>query len=191
MAHDFAKKRPSERGSKRSSKKKSTSSSLSSSSHWSWFFSGLTLGLLCAISTYFVVLKPTALQLPISNMDIIPATPQEIEPETGFGFYELLAESEVQVDVIPVAIVSNTAEEKEDPINYLLQAGSFQLHQDAQNRLAKVILLNMDASIVPGIVSGKTWHRVQVGPFSGRGSAENARDVLSSNNIDTIVLQMR
>ena len=51
--------------------------------------------------------------------------------------------------------------------------------------------MNLDANVVPGIVAGKTWHRVQVGPFAGRRAAEEARDVLSSSNIDTIVLKLR
>ena len=76
-------------------------------------------------------------------------------------------------------------------MRYLLQAGSFQDREDAENRRVKILLLNMDASVVPGVVSGRTWYRVQVGPFNGRNLADAARDALSENNIDSIPLQLR
>jgi cell division protein FtsN len=49
----------------------------------------------------------------------------------------------------------------------------------------------MNASVVPGMVSGRTYHRVQVGPFASRRNAEEARDQLSANNIDSIPLVIR
>ncbi len=75
--------------------------------------------------------------------------------------------------------------------NYLLQAGSFQDRQEAEERRAKITLMNMGTEIVPGVVAGRTWYRVQVGPFAGRDSAEDARKELSANNIDSIPLLMR
>jgi cell division protein FtsN len=76
-------------------------------------------------------------------------------------------------------------------LNYLLQAGSFQERKEADDRRAKITLLNMSADIVPGVVAGRTWYRVQVGPFAGRPPAEEARKTLSANNIDSILLLMR
>jgi cell division protein FtsN len=51
--------------------------------------------------------------------------------------------------------------------------------------------MNMSAEIVPGVVAGRTWYRVQVGPFAGRDNAEAARKKLSASNIDSIPLLMR
>ncbi|MDR2213309.1 MAG: SPOR domain-containing protein [Pseudomonadales bacterium] len=78
-----------------------------------------------------------------------------------------------------------------DTRQYLLQAGSFQNRQDAESRRARILLLNLNASVVPGVVSGRTWQRVQVGPFNGRQSAEAARTLLAENNIDSIPLIVR
>lgn len=74
---------------------------------------------------------------------------------------------------------------------YLLQAGSFQNRQDAENQRARIMLLNINANVVPGVVSGRTFHRVQVGPFADRRGTEEAREALSVNNIDSILLQIR
>ncbi|HTQ99416.1 MAG TPA: SPOR domain-containing protein [Candidatus Acidoferrum sp.] len=84
-----------------------------------------------------------------------------------------------------------TATSAEAAQNYLLQAGSFQDKQEADERRAKITLLNMPAEIVPGVVSGRTWYRVQVGPFAGRSNTDEARKQLSANNIDSIPLLMR
>jgi len=78
-----------------------------------------------------------------------------------------------------------------DMREYLLQAGSFQDQSDAESRRAKIILLNMNANVVPGVVAGRKWMRVQVGPFNGRLAAESARAILSENNIDSIPLIVR
>ena len=49
----------------------------------------------------------------------------------------------------------------------------------------------MNATIAPGVVSGRTWHRVQVGPFNGRAAVDAARDLLTENNIESYLLLMR
>jgi cell division protein FtsN len=89
------------------------------------------------------------------------------------------------------AAIASAMDSAVDSANYLLQAGSFQERNDAETRRANIILLNMPASVVPGVVSGKTWYRVQVGPFTGRQAAEEARATLALNNIDSIPLRMR
>ena len=73
---------------------------------------------------------------------------------------------------------------------YLLQAGSFQNADDAERQRARIILLNMSASVAEGIVGGRTHYRVQVGPFAGRQSAEAARNLLSGNDIESIFLKV-
>jgi hypothetical protein len=91
----------------------------------------------------------------------------------------------------PAAATPAAAPASADARQYLLQAGSFQDRQDAESRRAKIILLNLNANVVPGVVAGRTWQRVQVGPFNGRQSAEQARALLSENNIESIPLIVR
>lgn len=126
-------------------------------------------------------------------------------PTINFGFYDELANAEVEVSAPPPPKADTSGnvqgrpaveqiaavQANEDAVKYLLQAGSFQNRQDAENHRVKILLLNMEANIVPGIVSGRTWYRVLAGPFNGRSSAETAQAVLSESNIDSIRLLSR
>lgn len=89
----------------------------------------------------------------------------------------------------PTTQVATASTEKQS--NYLLQVGSFQNRKDAESHRARVIMLNMDADIVAAVVSGRTVQRVLVGPYGSRASAEEARELLSENGIDSIPLLMR
>lgn len=198
MAQDFAKRRaPSKSKSKKPGSRKTsraaTRAKEKSESGWSWFFTGLCTGLFLAFIVYLAVLRPeVSSNGPGLAIDTGPVSAEE-QNDNGrgnFDFYSYLPNAEVQVDVVPVEMTREEIREA-DTTQYLLQAGSFQNKEDAEGRRASILLLNMDANVAPGVVAGKTWHRVQVGPFTGRKAAEEARDALSSNNIDTIVLRVR
>lgn len=188
MARDYAKKKatdnraPRRGGAARGNQPRETG--------WSWFFSGLFSGLFIAFIVYLALDRPTMSTSPADPEDAMAAEQSEDDRE-GFDFYQYLPTAEVQVDVVPVDDVSRSDETEDDSQQYLLQAGSFQDQQEAEGRRANIILLNLDARVVPGMVAGNSWHRVQVGPFTGREAAEEARQILSSNNIDTIVLKLR
>lgn len=189
MAQDFAKKRSS---SQKSGSRKNTRGVTRAVEHresgWSWFFSGLFCGLFIAFISYLALNPGETATAPAQAGAEDQAS--EESSRGSFDFYGYLPEAVVEVDVVPVEVTREQAR-LEDTDQYLLQAGSFQNRQDAEGRRANVILLNLDATVTPGIVAGKTWHRVQVGPFTGRHAAEEARNILSSNNIDTIVLRLQ
>lgn len=205
MAQDFAKQRNQDSARRRPARAATRTPREPEKTHWSWFFSGLMAGVIVAIAAYLGFMK-----LDAEVAEVAQATPAGAEspaelPTFRFGFYEELARAEVEVDAAPadgteppaatpatVAEASPAAAPTEAAqFSYLLQAGSFQNRQDADNQRARIILLNMNASVVPGVVSGRTYHRVQVGPFANRGNAEDARDQLSANNIDSIHLVIR
>ncbi|MDT8397556.1 MAG: SPOR domain-containing protein [Pseudomonadales bacterium] len=197
MSQDFAKQRPVQNRSV--ARNTRVGSATTAGGHWSWFFTGLLAGVFLTFIAYLGVVKHSSddpAQSASAGNSQVSETGNPLKPE--FQFYDYLPEAQVLVDVVPVPLTPaqarTTASAQTDineGVNYLLQAGSFQDRNDAENRRARIILLNLQANVVPGVVSGKTWHRVQVGPFTGRNSAEAARDILSSNNIDTIVLRMR
>lgn len=188
MARDYAKKKGTDnRASRRGAAARGNQPR---ETGWSWFFSGLFSGLFIAFIAYLALDRPSLAPSAADTEDGVAAEQSE-EGREGFDFYQYLPTAEVQVDVVPVDDVGRNAEPEDDNQQYLLQAGSFQDQQDAEGRRANIILLNLDARVVPGMVAGNTWHRVQVGPFSGRQAAEEARQILSSNNIDTIVLKLR
>jgi hypothetical protein len=190
MPQDFAKQRNAVNGKKPSPRKTcraATRVQSSSDGHWSWFLTGLMAGLFAAFILYLGFVRPSETSATTSAV----AADTQIAPGTSrgdFGFYEYLPSAEVQVDVVQV---EERATPAEDTTNFLLQAGSFQDRQDAESRRVAVLLLNFEASVVPGVVGGKTWHRVQVGPFVGRQAADDARNALSESNIDTLVLVLR
>jgi len=202
MAQDFAKQRPPQPQAARKSGKPG-SRPQHKGSHWAWFVSGIIAGVVLTGSSYIGFLRyqtanPTALDA--NNSAQVPVQ----LPDFDFGFYDGLANAEVAVSVPqdpvtasdqPATAATPAAQAapatKQATINYLLQAGSFQDKQEADERRAKITLMNMGAEIAPGVVNGRTWYRVQVGPFTGRDNAEEARKQLSANNIDSIPLLMR
>jgi cell division protein FtsN len=200
MAQDFAKQRqvapPNRRNTVRAA---SRTAPESSRSHWNWFFSGIFCGFLVVGIGYLGIIK---LDNELNQaVQIANTTDTPNRPTFDFGFYGELANAEINVPVpqsTPSAgnVQGRSTSETQAAITtqsvqlpqYMLQAGSFQDRQDAENRRAKLILLNMNASIAPGVVSGRTWHRVNVGPFMGKNAQESARELLSENNIDSIPL---
>jgi cell division protein FtsN len=208
MAQDFAKQ-----GKPQVEKRKSTRSATrvvvkEQRNYWSWYFSGLLSGIILAIIVYLGILR-----VETRNAEIAQAQPGETVdtelPAFNFGFYENLANAEISVARPPPnaetastrtapAVVSPPepsasapAQAETKQVSYLLQAGSFQNREDAESRRAEIMLQGMTVNIVPGVVSGRNLFRVQVGPLEGRQSAESARDVLSSLNIDSILLVVR
>lgn len=209
MAQDYAKQRNPDAQRRRPVRAATRTAPSQPGTHWSWFFSGLMAGVIVAIAGYLGVVKLEADAAENAQLAQGSDNPAEL-PTFMFDFYNDLANAEVAVATpppvpeagaeVPAATTSPAANiaspapvlaVAETTNNYLLQAGSFQNRQDAENQRARIMLLNMNASVVPGVVSGRTFHRVQVGPFAGRPSTEAARDLLSENNIDSILLQIR
>ena len=201
MAQDFAKQRPPQQQAAR----KPAKGKASSSSRWSWFFSGVFVGVALVAGGYFGFLQYQSLQ-PVTTEGASGSQASPELPAFEFDFYRELATADVPINVpddgsaaptaatatpAPQSAPATTAAAAEPVINFLLQAGSFQNRQEADERRAKITLMNMSAEIVPGVVAGRTWYRVQVGPFAGRPAAEEARKQLSANNIDSLPLLMR
>jgi cell division protein FtsN len=179
--------------------------------YWSWYFSGLLSGIILAIIGYLGLLRIETQDAETAQAQTGEAAATEL-PAFDFGFYENLANAEINVtrpapstastEITPAAATSptstsSTAAEptpalpEANQVSYLLQAGSFQNREDAENRRAEIMLQGMTVNIVPGVVSGRNLFRVQVGPLKNRQTAESARDVLSTLNIDSILLVVR
>ena len=75
---------------------------------------------------------------------------------------------------------------------YVLQAGSFKNAADADSVRARLLLLNLQASIEK-VTTGnnETWHRVLIGPFADKSASGKARAILTQNGIDSIQLKRR
>jgi len=189
MAQDFAKSRksPAKAGNKKAPRA-ATRNPAGNDSHWSWFFSGLLSGLLLCVIGYYAI-NHLRTNSPITE-NAAARAPAEESTETQLDFYEYLPQAVVEVNVVPVEVANNTSQEESNPVTYLLQAGSFLDPNDAEELRARLILLNMDVRIQPTPISGRTWYRVQAGPFIGRRSVESAQNTLRENNIDPIRLRI-
>jgi cell division protein FtsN len=205
MAHDFAKQRSSPDGKR---KRSASRPAQPGNASWSWFFSGLMTGIIVSIAAYLAVLKLEERVAEDALVAQVGTSPAD-EPTFTYGFYDRLTNAEVPVTAptpqgaeattaasnapapaaataAPATQAIATAEERS--ARYLLQAGSFENKAGAESRRTSIILLNMNANVVEGVVGGRTLYSVQVGPFAGRQSAEDARGILSSNNIESIRL---
>ncbi len=207
MAQDFAKQRNTPDAGKQR-KRAVSKGPQPGTANWSWFFSGLMTGVIVSIAAYLGVLKLGEGAVEGAQSAQAGANPED---QPTYNFYEVLTNAEVEVNTPPsveaeaqaaasgttpdpltvsaappatAPVVAMAAEER--PTLYLLQAGSFQNQEDAETRRGQIILLNMNASVVEGVVGGRTRYRVQVGPFAGSQSAESARDILSANNLESI-----
>jgi len=213
MSHDFAKQRQPQGARSRPQRAATRLSETPGQGHWGRFLGGIFCGFLIVGIGYLGLIKLDTAVTETAQSAGAAGEPV-VRPTFDFGFYDELANAEVEVPLPGVpgeqtegnvdatmdaaaADPSATSEapatvaQIENSVRYLLQAGSFQDRGDAENRRVKVLLLNMEANVVPGVVSGRTWYRVQVGPFNGRSAADAARDMLSENNIDSIPLLLR
>ncbi len=201
MAQDFGKQSSPQKIRRKPERTTPKGAFLPKQDFWSWFFSGLFVGVILSIITYLGLLmieKKNIEQAAIAKVSEDVSEP----PNFALTFYDNLANAEIDVNVPtltslqPETARSNVTQSIPESsttktVNYLLQVGSFQNRVDAENRRAEIMLEGMDVAIMPGVVSGRNLFRVQAGPFVGRQDAEVARDILSAKNIDSIVLQIR
>lgn len=127
-------------------------------------------------------------------------TQEAVEPAASpeqrkFDFYTLLPELEI---IIPQEEVTPKDKQPVKPAqapahegNYLLQAGSFKHHDEADSLKARLALLGVEAHIQSVNVNNTTWHRVRIGPANDRQTLEQTRKHLSTNQIDTILMQAK
>lgn len=210
MAQDFAKQGKQQVEKRRPARAATRVIVKEQRNYWSWYFSGLLSGIILAIIGYLSLLRVEPHSAETAQAQAGETADAEL-PAFDFGFYENLANAEINVAQpapattageseptsaaatasTTTATASTPAAPEANQVSYLLQAGSFQNREDAESRRAEIMLQGMTVNIVPGVVSGRNLFRVQVGPLEGRQRAESARDVLSTLNIDSILLVVR
>jgi cell division protein FtsN len=213
MAQDFAKQGKPQVEKRKSARAATRVVVKEQRNYWSWYFSGLLSGVIVSIIGYLGILRVESRNVETVQAQAGESADAEL-PAFDFGFYENLANAEIDVSrpapasdapvtetapavasapapAIPTPATASTEVKEVKQVSYLLQAGSFQNREDAENRRAEIMLQGMNVNIVPGVVSGRNLFRVQVGPLDGREKAESARDVLSTLNIDSILLVVR
>jgi len=162
------------------------------------FIAGLAAGLAVAVAVYLYDRRPEA-RLAQQSAPMVPdeaprgserAPPPERE-ETQFEFYEMLPKFEV---VIPeqdgAAPASSGAGPVAKPGAYILQAGSFRNHADADRVRALIAMQGVESKIQKVTIDKDTWHRVRVGPITNLQALEETRSKLRQARIDALVIRV-
>ncbi len=116
---------------------------------------------------------------------------EDKKPQTSFDFYYILPELEVAVPERELA--TKTQQAKASPqqasIDYIIQAGAFRQHQQADNLKAKLALHGIIAYIQTVDNKNDTWHRVRIGPITNMAQLNQMRKRLKDNGIANIVVK--
>lgn len=113
---------------------------------------------------------------------------KEEASELVFEFYDRLKEEQVAVPEYE----KPEARHAEQTHHYFLQVASFRKHDDADKARARLILLNMEASIEKTTLqSGSTMYRVIVGPFPTKSKLAKARQTVVENGFEYLTLKRK
>jgi len=115
---------------------------------------------------------------------ISPADAEQDKPH--YDFFTVLPELKVGV---PAQSSGQKTGPETDTGTYLLQAGSFRQAGDAEQLKARLALIGIVARIQTVNVDEATWHRVIIGPVNGARKAEELRNQLADNGIDSLVMK--
>lgn len=192
MTQDFAKKKSSQTKTTRKPAKRKTNTrkptAKKHSSHrapaWAWLLIGAFLG---AFIVFLVHLSNSSTHQTPSTQEVKVDTKAPEKSQVEFDFYKILKEQEVEVSE---KVIANTP--TNEPIEYLLQVGSFKKASDADRLRAQLILLSLEAKIEA--VTNKQqqkWHRVTVGPYRSRSKLAKAQSILASNEIKSLLLKRK
>ena len=165
---------------------------------WVWGIIGLTLGLSVAAAIY-VKDRETRSAGTAATTTAVTTKPDESAPEYGlpekteprFKFYDMLPNFEV---VIPEedTVVRNAAPSA--PLNtpgiYVLQAGSFSSHTDADRMKARLAMLGITSRIQKVSVDDKEYHRIRIGPVDSLDRLNALRDQLRDASVDVMVIRV-
>ena len=166
---------------------------------WMWLMTGILIGLGLAWYLFAkgLIPQPDAEDPASAQTTTEESDSEELAPATGeekksrYDFFTVLPEMEVVVpeqelsrQTRPEAPVKNN-----DGEQYILQVGSFKARSDAEERKAQLALLGETANIQAVTVNGTTWHRVRIGPVNGARQADEKRNRLSNNGIESLVMK--
>jgi cell division protein FtsN len=162
------------------------------------FVVGLAFGLAVAVGVYLFDRRPAARlaqESPPMTRDEKPAAakpaPASQDAETQFEFYDMLPKFEVvipeQDGTVPSAAAPGPVQK---PGAYILQAGSFRNHADADRVRALIAMQGVESKIQKVTIDRDTWHRVRVGPITNLQQLEDTRSKLRGARLDALVIRV-
>lgn len=158
-----------------------------------WILSLAVVGGFIGFIVYLNTLEPGDTATSTNEQPPAVSQPAEPTPDAGgdsareqpkFKFYDMLPESEV----VPPSVEEYTPSPDTQNFRYLVQAGSFRGAEDAERQRAEIAFQGLRAKVSQiNTEEGKTWYRVNVGPFDSRSQMNSAVDKLVSINIQPLV----
>ena len=185
MTQDFASKKRKRPATTRKSRGKRRTTR--PSSNGTWFAAGLLTGAFSTGLLWLALQQPDG--PPVSGDPASGGKTTSSDEQDGlrFDFYTLLPQQRVEVDVDQTDI--DAARNNRNNDQYLLQAGSFRLEEDADRRRGTLILLGLDARIQEVDGDNGRWYRVYVGPFESRSKLAKARSLTAQQGIGTLLVK--
>lgn len=173
---------------------------------WAWMLFGLLIGLSVALAIYVNNLDsrvspgPVARDAASKEEATGPSAADATETEpvaTGqpakprFDFYSMLPSFEVIIPEQEPDVSSDTAAQAVVvPGVYVLQAGSFTQHADADRRRAQLALQGIESTIQRVTIDDKTYHRVRIGPIEDLEQLNVIRSRLREADIDVLRIRL-
>lgn len=183
------------------SKQRGASRGQQSTPAWMWLLTGILIGLGLAYYLWAKGYIPTPqVEQPLAGDagqqkqsepaladDLLKSETKPDKPR--YDFFTVLPEMEVVVPEQELKESSQPQTLQADVEEYLLQVGSFRQAGDAEQMKARLALLGMTAKIQTVSVNEATWHRVRIGPVTGARQADELRQRLAANGIDSLVMK--
>lgn len=170
---------------------------------------GLAIGLSVAFAVYVKDRQPgvqlaTTSQQPASlqgslddnsETEVVAAAPSEpvaAEPtKKRFDFYDMLPAFEMIIsDDEPAVNVDVELQAIDEPGIYVLQAGSFSAHSDADRRRAELALHGIESRVQRARVNNRDYFRVYVGPIEDLEELNITRSRLRAAKIEVMRIRL-
>ncbi len=163
------------------------------------FLTGLMAGLTVAAVVYFTMSAQVPQQAP-GGKPRLPGDPGGVPTDTAstpkptFDFYKILPESESKVPDTeltaeppkPSVVVPAPADSA-----YLLQVGSYQKFEEADQAKAQLALQGITSTIQQVVNKGhEVWYRVHVGPIKTMDEVQTMRARLVEGGATVVVLKV-
>ena len=98
----------------------------------------------------------------------------------------------LRLAVAPAAAAQQApAASSSTPSRYMLQAASFREIGDAEQLRSRLRNLSLLAQISEVQANGDTWHWVQVGPYDDTRELNRAQDLMSTQGIEPLLIQLQ
>ncbi len=151
-----------------------------STSVWVWLF--LTL-ILAAFVAFVLFLDQKVIENGLRDDQQQKPAPSKNKPT--IDFYSVLPQRKVEIplDEEDREDIDNPSINKQAVDKSFLQVGSFHSSGEADSRKAQLAFLGLEATVESAVVGDKTWHRVQLGPFSSQTQLSRAKNLLIGNDI--------